>query len=152
VRLTNEELIQTYSEERERLEYLRDQITELDNRLGKLYDALETGDFKRRDLAPRIKALSQKKEELQQAKAEVEETLHYKAMDIADPQMVQDYANDLRNLLAKSSITEQRSFIKSFVQTIEVDDSELKMHYTIPMPPYSVTEETAGVLPFVHHG
>ncbi len=39
------------------------------NRLGKLYDALETGEFKGGELAPRIKALFQKKEELQQAKA-----------------------------------------------------------------------------------
>ena len=70
----------------------------------------------------------------------------------ADPQVVQDYADDLRSLLAKSSITEQRSFLKSFVERIEVDESEAKVYYTIPMPPYSVSEETVGVLPFVHHG
>ena len=52
----------------------------------------------------------------------------------------------------KSSITEQRSFLKSFVEKIEVDESEVKIYYTIPMPPYSVSEETVGVLPFVHLG
>ena len=46
----------------------------------------------------------------------------------------------------------QRSFLKSFVERIEVDDSEVRMYYTIPIPPDSSTEETAGVLPFVHHG
>jgi len=54
--------------------------------------------------------------------------------------------------LRKYSITEQRSFLKSFVERIEVDESEAKVYYTIPMPPYSVSEETVGVLPFVHHG
>jgi len=55
-------------------------------------------------------------------------------------------------LLTKSSITEQRSFLKSFVERIDVDNMELKVYYTIPMPPSNVAEETVEVLPFVHHG
>jgi hypothetical protein len=38
------------------------------------------------------------------------------------------------------------------VEKIEVGDSEVKMYYTIPMPPKSLPEETVGVIPFVHHG
>jgi len=152
VRLTNEELCQSCSENRERLEFIQAQIEEMGSRLSKLYDAVETGEFKGGELAPRIKALSQKKEELLQAKAGAEEILRYKSVDMADPQVVQEYANDLRGLLAESSITEQRSFLKSFIERIEVDESEAKVYYTIPMPPYSVSEETVGVLPFVHHG
>ena len=87
-----------------------------------------------------------------QAKADAEEVLRYKSVDMADRQVVKDYADDLRSLLAKSSIPEQRSFLKSFVERIEVDESEAKVYYTIPMPPHSVSEETVGVLPFVHHG
>ena len=71
---------------------------------------------------------------------------------MADPQVVPDYADDLRSLLAKSSITEQRSFLKSFMERIGVDESEAKMYYIVPMSPHSVSEETVGVLPFVHHG
>ena len=119
--------------------------------MGKLYDALETGEFKSGELAPRIKALSQKKEELQQAKVEAEQRLCYKGVDIADPQVVRDYADDLRGLLMKSSITEQRGFLKSFIERLEVADTKVKIYYTIPMPPHSTSEETVGVLPFVHH-
>ena len=68
VRLTNEELYQSCSENRERLELMQAQIEEVDSRLGKLYDALETGEFKGAELAPRIKVLSQKKEELLRVK------------------------------------------------------------------------------------
>jgi len=89
---------------------------------------------------------------LQQAKAELEEILCHETMSIINHQVVRDYANDLRNFLTKSSITEQRGFLKSFVERIEVDDSEVRMYYTIPIPPDSSTEETVGVLPFVHHG
>jgi len=152
VKLTNEELAQTCAEEREKLELLQAQIAEVDSRLGKLYDALETGEFKGGELAPRIQALFQKKEELQRAKAEAEEALRYQAVDMADPQIVRDYVDDLRGLLERSSIIEQRGFLKSFVEKIEVGDSEVKMYYTIPMPPNSLPEETVGVIPFVHQG
>ncbi len=60
--------------------------------------------------------------------------------------------SDLRALLANSVITEQRSFIKSFVEKIEVDDEKAKMYYTIPVPSDSISQETTGVLPSVHHG
>ncbi len=59
---------------------------------------------------------------------------------------------DLIALLANSIIAEQRSFIRSFVDRIDVDDTETKVYYTIPMPPHNAAEEAAGVLPFVHHG
>ncbi len=152
MRLTNEELIQTYGEEKEKLEFIHTQMNEVDSRLSNLYDAIETGEFKGGELAPRIKALSRKKEELLQAKTDAEEILRYKSVDMADTQVVRDYADDLRNLLAKSSITEQRGFLRSFVERIEVEESEAKVYYTIPMPPYSVSEETVGVLSFIHHG
>jgi len=87
-----------------------------------------------------------------QAKTNAEEILRYKSVDMADAQVVRDYASDLRNLLTKSSITEQRGFLKSFVERIDVDNREAKIYYTIPMPPYNAAEEIVGVLPFVHHG
>ena len=59
VRLTNEELAQTSSADRERLRIVEGQIADVESRLGKLYDALETGKFKSGELAPRIRALTQ---------------------------------------------------------------------------------------------
>ena len=120
VRLTNEELCQSCSENRERLELIQAQIEEMDSRLGKLYDALETGEFKGGELAPRIQALFQKKEELQQTKADTEEALRYQAVDMAAPQVVRECVDNLRGLLERSSIIEQRGFLKSFVDRIEV--------------------------------
>jgi hypothetical protein len=45
------------------LELLDDQVAGIDSRLGRLYDALETGSFQHGDLAPRIRELTRKKEE-----------------------------------------------------------------------------------------
>ena len=68
----------TSSEEREKLQILEDQIADVGSRLGKLYDAWETGKFRVGELAPRIKALTQKREELQCAKSDIKERLWYK--------------------------------------------------------------------------
>ena len=50
---------------------------------------------------------------------------------MADTQVVKDYADDLRSLLTKSPITEQRNFFKSFVERIDVDAVEVKVYYAI---------------------
>jgi len=152
VKLTNEELDRASDDNRKRLGILDEQITEVDSRLGRLYDALETGEFKGGELAPRIKSLLEKKEELHQVKAEVEETSHHETIITVDDRVVREYADELRELLSKSSVTEQQSLLRSFCERIEVDDSEVKLYYTLPVPPDSNTEETVGVIPIVHHG
>lgn len=152
MRLTNEELAQTAAEENEMLHMLMAQIDDVDTRLGKLYDALETGEFRSGELAPRIRTLLAKREELTRAKADAEEALQRRALDMADPSVVCAYVDDLRGLLGTSFIIEQRSFLKSFVEKVEVGDSEARVYYTVPVPPSTSPEETVGVLPFVHHG
>lgn len=152
VRLTNEELAQTCDDEHDRVELLDAQLAEVNNRLGKLYDALETGEFKGGELAPRIKVLFEKKEQLQQAKAEAEEALRYRTIELADPAVVRECVQDLKALLEESSIVEQKTFLKSFVERIEVDNAEMKVIYTVPMPPDNPLAEMVGVLPIVHNG
>ena len=66
--------------------------------------------------------------------------------------MVRDCVEDLKALLEESSIVEQKAFLKSFVERIEVDASEAKVIYTIPMPLDNPSVETVGVLPFVQNG
>ena len=90
--------------------------------------------------------------QLQRAKAEAEETLRHQAIELADPEVVREYVQDLKALLEESSIVEQKAFLKSFVERIEVDDSQTKVIYTIPMPPDNPSAETVAVLPFVHNG
>ena len=152
VRITNEELAQQCHDEQDRIDIINAEMVDVDSRLGKLYDALETGEFKGGELAPRIKALFEKKEQLQQAKAEAEEALKCQKIELADPAVVKEYVQDLKKLLEESSIVEQKVFLKSFVDRIEVDDSEMKVVYTIPIPPDNAPAETVGVLPFVHGG
>jgi len=65
---------------------------------------------------------------------------------------VRKYVQGFKALLEEPSIMEQKVFLKSFVERIEVDDSEMKLVYTIPIPLDNPPTETVGVLPFVHNG
>jgi len=64
-------------------------------------------------------------------------------------QVVRAYVEDLSTLLKESSIVEQKAFLKSFVQKIEVGDSRVKVIYTIPMLTDRPPTETVDVSPFV---
>ena len=57
VRLTSEEIKSLTADETERLKILGYQIKDLDSRLERLYDALETGKVSLDDLAPQINSL-----------------------------------------------------------------------------------------------
>jgi len=45
--------------------------------------------------------------------------LRHQVLDTVAPHVVQHYTGDLRNLLAKSSVTEQKNFLKSFAEKVE---------------------------------
>ncbi|MCH7665598.1 MAG: recombinase family protein [Acidobacteria bacterium] len=72
VTMANEELLKGSQDDEERIQILQARIDEAENRLGKLYDALETGAFEATQLAPRIASLTSTKEELEVLKSEAE--------------------------------------------------------------------------------
>ncbi|MBN2238666.1 MAG: recombinase family protein, partial [Dehalococcoidales bacterium] len=57
IQFTNEDMIERCKDESGRIDIIMAELDDIDKRLGKLYDALETGEFKGGELAPRIKAL-----------------------------------------------------------------------------------------------
>ena len=59
---------------------------------------------------------------------------------------------DLHDLLNESSLTERKTFIRSFVKEVKVTGDEVLLTYTIPMLLRGVTEEKLPVLSIVHHG
>jgi hypothetical protein len=105
-----------------------------------------------RGLAPRIRKLQARKEELSLAREKTELSLQLNVFEMPDIMIVQEYVNDLRKLLEASPMVEQRAFLKSFVEEIQVDKEKVTVNYTLPMPPKNSEEEVIGVLPFIQHG
>ena len=150
IKLTNEDLAQQCQIESGRLEAINSELEDVEGRLVKLYNALETGEFKGGELAPRIKALFEKKTELEQSKSGAEDALKYRTIELPGPGVVKGYVQDLRTLLEESTIISKKAFLRSFIERIEVDEKDVKVIYTMPVPPESPPAETVGVLPFVH--
>lgn len=151
VRLVNAELDAGHTLLKDKLSNIDAERQELENRLSRLYDALETGKLNLSDLAPRIKALRTRQDELSKARviAEAEMTLQgYQQLDI---DAVRSYVADLSNILEESEVAQRKAFLRSFVKKIVIEREEVKLYYNLPVPPdgRKKKKEAAGVLPMV---
>ena len=122
---------------RERLSVISKEIEGVNQRLKRLYDALETGSLQLADLAPRIQRLRQRQEQLHAVRWELENLLSDRKVELADMETVKSYVEDLRNLLEDSPLAETKSFIKSFIKEVSVTGTKVLLSYTIPLSPGS---------------
>ncbi len=152
VYIVNEEMDSLALEYRQRLDIILDEIADVERRLERLYDALETGKIQLADLAPRIQQLRQRQEQLQIARWGMEQQLSDRRVELADAEIVAQCVADLRSLLSESSLAEKKSFIRSFIKEVKVTGDEVLLTYTTPMLPRGVTEEKLKVLSIVHYG
>jgi site-specific DNA recombinase len=152
VDMINEEMDSLAIEYNERLHIITVEITDVDHRLERLYDAIETGQIQVADLAPRIQQLRHRHDQLQAARLELEQQLSDRRVELADEKVVAGYVSDLHNLLSESSLAEKKSFVRSFVKEVKVTGDNVLLTYTIPMLPTGMTEEKLPVLSIVHDG
>lgn len=106
-----------------------------------IVDALETGKLGLDDLAPRIQQLRGRQEQMQSRKWELETLLSDRRVELASLETVTRYVDDLRRLLEECSLTERKSFIRSFVNEVKVTGAEVLLTYTMPLPPQGISEE-----------
>ena len=102
------------------------------------------------DLAPRIQQLRRRIEQLHSRRWELEALLSDRRVELADLEMVTRCVDDLRGLLEEGTLTERKSFIRSFVKEVKVVGGEVQLTYTMPLPPEEISEERLGVLYSVH--
>ena len=146
VKMVNEELLTATSGLKDRLDIIDTELRDVKARLCKLYEALETGKLDMDDLAPRIKELKARQDELYGNRVLVEAETAVNGIQPINEALVKIYADDLRGLLEESDITERKAFLRSFVKRIEVDKERVTVHYTLPMPPDGKSFEQADVL------
>ena len=152
VKLTNEEIRQTKDENREKLSVIDGQSERLRHRLDKLYDTLETGKLEMEHLAPRIKELKGQLDKLEGKRIDLAESIRDAKVELLDASVVKAYVEDLKGLLSKGSILEQKSFLRSFIKRVEVNLPKVAIDYTIPLETKKVEPLTREVLPFAQSG
>jgi hypothetical protein len=82
----------------------------------------------------------------------LEEAIRDTRVELLDSSVVNAYVDDLKSLLSKGSIVEQKSFLRSFVKRIEVNLPQVAIDYTIPLEMKKVEPLTREVLPFAYAG
>jgi site-specific DNA recombinase len=127
-------------------------ITDINNRLERLYDAIETGELNLDDVIVRIRELRQRQEELQAKRIEIESQMSDRKVELADLETVSCYVDDLHDLLKEGLLAERRAFIRSFIKEVRVTGGEAVLNYSMPLLPEKVTIEKEGVLPTVQYG
>ena len=152
VHMVNEEMdtaMQSYQNE---LELISGAIKDINHRLERLYDAIETGKLNLDDVVVRIRDLRQRQEQLQAKRIEIESQMSDRKVELADLETVSCYVDELHDLLRDGSLAERRTFIRSFIKEIRVTGNEAVLTYTMPILPDKVTIEKEGVLPTVQYG
>jgi site-specific DNA recombinase len=127
-------------------------LTDINHRLERLYDAIETGKLNLDDVVIRIRELRQRQEQLQVKRIEIESQMSDRKVDLSDIETISCYVDDLHDLLKEGTLTEARTFIKSFIKEIRVTGNEVILTYSMPIMPDKVTIEKEGVLPTVQYG
>jgi chromosome segregation ATPase len=125
VRLTNEEIKQSKGMYQERLTAIEGQIGDAQGRLNKLYDALETGKLELDDLAPRIKDLKGRINELEGQQLNMLEHMQEAKIELLGRTKVKTYVDDLRTLLSRRTLIEQKAFLRSFVKRVKLSTPAL---------------------------
>lgn len=152
VELVNEEMDEAASSYRDEMDTLFNEIGSVDRQLDNLYGAIENGNIDYELLKPRIKERKTQHDKLLARKAELEMVLSQRKIELASPEVVRKYVQDLRQFLDSSDLPERRAFIKSFVKEVRVTGTDGKIRYTFPIPPDNLEEENLGVLSIVRYG
>ena len=152
VKLVNEELGSASSKLQQRLDICDAELKDVKARLFRLYDVLETDKFGLDDLAPRIKELKRRQDELSKNRVQVEADMVVQGVEEVDIDIVKSYTRDLKSLLEESDIIERKAFLRSFIKRIEINKDEARVYYHLPLPQDKKKKAATEVLPIVTPG
>ena len=152
VHLTNEELASAIVDTRQHLSSIDGQIDDVNQRLVRLYDAIETASVTAADLGPHIQKLRQRHDLLLRSKAELTDAVQDSKATLIDRDQVLGYLDRFQETLSAATFEERRKFLRSFVETIVKDGTNLELRYTLPLPPTRVNLERERVLELVQDG
>jgi len=150
--MVNEEMDSTTQSYQNELLLLSSAIEDINHRLERLYDAIETGKLNLDDVVVRIRELQQRQQGFHTKRIEIESQMSDRKVELADLETISYYIDDLHDLLKEGSLTERRAFIKSFIKEVRVIDGDAILSYSIPILPEKAAIEKEGVLPSVQYG
>jgi len=152
VNLTNQELdsnMKSYSAD---LDSISRSENDTNQRLGRLYDAIETGKVDLDDLVVRIRELRQRQEQLQSRRIEIDNQMSDRKVELLDLETMTEYVTEMQEVLREGTLAERRAFIRSFVKEIRVKGNQAVLNYSMPIPPDKMAIDGEVVPRIVHRG
>ncbi len=135
VKVVDEQMDGVAAEQRERLETIEDELEEVKRKLGRIWHFIETADdIDMADASARIREHRDRQERLEDLARDARAILSQRRAALDDVDTIAAYAQDMREFLKTSELTERRGFIETFVKEIVVVPGNALMRYTIPMP------------------
>ena len=134
VRLVDEKMDGVARERRENLEMLEGELAEVRRKMDRLWHAVESTDLEINDILPRLREHKERQEKLEMAVEEARALLSERREILDDVETITAYAQDMREFLLGSNLTESRAFVRSFVKEIDVEPGRAVIRYSIPMP------------------
>ena len=148
VKLVNQELDSTNGVLKDKLDAIDAELNDVKLRLSRLYGILETErKLNLNDLAPRIKNLGTRQEQLLKAKVQTEADMVLQGVQHVDTEAVKSYAQNLHNWLGETDLTTSKNLLRSFVKRIVINGDKAKVRYHLPMPPDGKKTQSVGVVP-----
>ena len=120
-------------EQRKRLKTIEDELEDVKRRLGVIWNAIETSNIELADASDRIREHRERKERLEDAASDARAVLSQRRAYLDDVNTIAAYAQDMKDFLEESELTERRAFIESFVKEIIVIPGDALIRYTIPI-------------------
>ncbi len=134
VQALDEEMDGLAHEQRGRLESIESELEDVKRRLARIWNIIETTDMEMADAAERVRELREWKEKLEQAADEARAVVAERRAFLDRAETIAAFAADMSEFLRTSQLTETRSFIRSFVNEIQIGPGKASIVYTIPMP------------------
>jgi hypothetical protein len=113
---------------------LKNQMIEIEKKLARHYELIESNALNVADVAPRLRELNGEKEALATEISGLNANTP-RAANFPKPsqETVIAYVEDLRSTLNEGSIMHRKAFLNSFIRRINVKDSEAEIEYTCPI-------------------
>jgi site-specific DNA recombinase len=118
---------------KDRIAEIELQFTPVKNALNKYFQAFEKETLKAEDCAFRIRDLNTQLSQLETLKKEVQAQIDSDIPFHLDASQVTNYAGNFCELLSEGTITEQKSFLRSFIKRIDYEPDKVAISYTIPV-------------------
>ena len=144
VTLVAEEIDAMAGELAGRLDVIDAELGDVQSRLQRLYEALETSELTLEVLSPRIFSLRHREEQLEAAREDTATQLEQRRVELPTTEEIKGYVADFRDFLKEGTFPEHKALIRNFVEGIEVTGDEAVLTYTIPIP--QSTPKTALLL------